>query len=98
MILRAIFWVAVVAILMPHEPDLGFGRPSDGGSGVLTQMSDALKSPHACEGNEGACFAAFTLMDKVKAEGFHRLAQVKADIEEAQRERRESRPRNFPRT
>ena len=27
MIFRAIFWIAVVALLMPHEPDLGLGRP-----------------------------------------------------------------------
>ncbi len=31
MILRAIFWVAVVAVLMPHEPNLGFGRPHASG-------------------------------------------------------------------
>jgi hypothetical protein len=31
MILRAILWIAVVAILMPHEPDLGFGRPHESG-------------------------------------------------------------------
>lgn len=27
MIFRAIFWIGLVAFLMPHEPDLGFGRP-----------------------------------------------------------------------
>ena len=27
MILRALFWIAVVAVFMPREPDLGFGRP-----------------------------------------------------------------------
>lgn len=27
MILRALFWISLVAILMPHEPDLGLGRP-----------------------------------------------------------------------
>ena len=27
MIIRAIFWIGLVAFLMPHEPDLGFGRP-----------------------------------------------------------------------
>ena len=29
MIIRAIFWIALVAFLMPHEPDLGFGRPGE---------------------------------------------------------------------
>jgi hypothetical protein len=27
MLFRALFWIALVAFLMPHEPDLGFGRP-----------------------------------------------------------------------
>ncbi len=27
MIIRAVFWIGLVAFLMPHEPDLGFGRP-----------------------------------------------------------------------
>jgi hypothetical protein len=27
MILRAIFWIGLVAFLMPREPDLGFGPP-----------------------------------------------------------------------
>ncbi len=27
MILRAAFWIAVVAVFMPREPDVGFGRP-----------------------------------------------------------------------
>src|SRR5579872_1864455 len=27
MLFRAIFWIGLVSLLMPHEPDLGFGRP-----------------------------------------------------------------------
>jgi len=27
MLFRAIFWIGVVAVLMPREPDLGLGRP-----------------------------------------------------------------------
>jgi len=27
MILRAAFWIAVVAVFIPREPDLGYGRP-----------------------------------------------------------------------
>ena len=29
MLLRALFWITLVAILMPHEPDVGLGRPGD---------------------------------------------------------------------
>jgi hypothetical protein len=89
MILRAIFWVAVVGFLLPHEPDLGLGRP--GASDSLTsQVSSALKAPHACDGREGACSTLSTIVDRIKATGADRLAQVKADIEEAQAERRGS--------
>ncbi|MBV9992561.1 MAG: hypothetical protein JOZ72_14880 [Alphaproteobacteria bacterium] len=35
MIFRAIFWIGLVALLMPHEPDLGFGRP-DRASDAMT--------------------------------------------------------------
>ena len=35
MILRAIFWIGLVSFLMPHEPDLGFGRPGSALSSLL---------------------------------------------------------------
>ncbi len=35
MILRAIFWIGLVSLLMPHEPDLGFGRPGSGLAALL---------------------------------------------------------------
>ncbi len=28
MLLRAAFWIAVVAVFIPREPDIGYGRPS----------------------------------------------------------------------
>ena len=39
MILRALFWIAVVAIFMPHEPDLGLGRPGAIDSAPLAQIA-----------------------------------------------------------
>ena len=32
MIFRAIFWIGLVSLLAPHEPDLGLGRPGAGTS------------------------------------------------------------------
>jgi hypothetical protein len=32
MIFRAVFWIGLVALLMPHEPDLGLGHPGAGTS------------------------------------------------------------------
>ena len=50
MIIRALFWIALVAFLMPHEPDLGFGRPGahatkTPGSGMFASLqSIALRN------------------------------------------------------
>jgi hypothetical protein len=30
MIFRALFWIGLVSLLMPHEPDLGLGHPAAG--------------------------------------------------------------------
>lgn len=63
MILRALFWIVVVAIFMPHEPDLGLGRPESAASPVLG------------------------LLDNLHIFSVRSFAQVKAEIEESQRER-----------
>jgi hypothetical protein len=75
MILRALFWISVVAIFMPHEPDLGLGRPTraadlDGGEGGTL---------HCREG--GACATALDYLDRFQAIAVRNLAEVKADIE-----------------
>ncbi|HEY4112939.1 MAG TPA: hypothetical protein VGM17_02665 [Rhizomicrobium sp.] len=88
MILRAIFWIAVVAVLMPHEPDLGLGRPGKNES-IASQVSTALRAPHTCDGGQVACVALSAIVDRIKASGAKSLAQVKADIEEAEAQRRE---------
>lgn len=79
----------MVAVLMPHEPNLGLGRPGTNDS-VSAQVTSALKAPRACDGQEVACFALSAIVDRIKMSGARSLAQVKADIEEAQAERRES--------
>jgi hypothetical protein len=43
MIFRAIFWVAVVAAFLPHEPDLSYGRPGDSGE-VAAFLRDTLQA------------------------------------------------------
>jgi hypothetical protein len=39
MIFRAVFWIGLVSLLAPHEPDLGLGRP---GAGI--SLPDTVKS------------------------------------------------------
>jgi hypothetical protein len=90
MILRALFWIGVVSVLMPREPDLGLGRP--GGQGLTEQaqawVSDTARQPsQVCNGRERACAAGLTFLDSLQGAAVRSLAQVKADIEAAQRAR-----------
>ena len=87
MILRAIFWIGLVALLMPHEPDLGLGRPASPGSHLAVAASSALKQTDSCETEKAVCSAALGLLDRVKLSGIHSLARVRADIEQAERAR-----------
>jgi hypothetical protein len=41
MIFRAVFWIGLVSLLTPHEPDLGLGRP---GAGTLPSSPSAILS------------------------------------------------------
>ena len=70
MILRAIFWLGLVAVLMPHEPDLGFGRPGE----RLT----ATQSGAACPEQQVICGGA--LLERFQSTVARNLARVRADI------------------
>jgi hypothetical protein len=72
MLFRAIFWIAVVAIFMPREPDLGLGRP--GASHALT-----------CEGYGKPCATTLGALDTFQSIAVRSLAQVKAEIEADER-------------
>jgi len=64
MLLRAIFWIGLVAFLMPHEPDLGFGRP---GTHANAQPSD---------GRDGSA----TFLARFRSLALRNLDQVRADL------------------
>ena len=90
MIFRAIFWIGLVALLMPHEPDLGYGRPSldaqsdlGGTSAVADWAQSKLRSadPQAlCSANKDACSAGVSLLQDFRAATLKSLAEVKDDI------------------
>jgi hypothetical protein len=91
MIFRAIFWVGLVALLMPHEPDLGFGRPASIDSDVTGQVSDWTKvnvqtnlahPTGLCRYNPYDCAKGVTLLDNFKSAATRSLADVRADIEQ----------------
>jgi hypothetical protein len=73
MIFRAVFWIGLVSLLMPHEPNLGFGRPQVGAS--PTNVSERL---------DGSGRSSW-LLESFKSVATRSLARVKADIEESQR-------------
>lgn len=95
MILRALFWVAVVAVFMPHEPDLGLGRPEAMASAILPAQvaqfaGDAAAAPQTvCNAHAQGCAAALGLLDRFQDVAVRSLAQVRTEIEASQRARTE---------
>lgn len=96
MIFRALFWIGLVSLLAPHEPDLGFGHP---GAGTLEpslatiQPSVLSRSAQDCG---SACAGGLGLAGLFHLDGHEslaaglaaRLAEVKAEIEADRRMRR----------
>ncbi len=85
MIFRAIFWIGLVSFLMPHEPDLGFGRPGAALSaaapssiGALIQASGAAQD--ACATHKEACAGSLSILDGFQAVAIRSMDQVRADL------------------
>jgi hypothetical protein len=85
MIFRAVFWIGLVSLLMPHEPDLGLGRPAAGTllpSAVSAWTDSGLSRPgHVCEDHAVACAGGLTLLDSFQSKAVRGLAAVKAEID-----------------
>lgn len=85
MIFRAVFWIGLVSLLAPHEPDLGLGRPGAGTSpsSPATALSLAsglsrtdMSCGSACAGGLGLLELVHVDRDSIVAG----LADVKAQI------------------
>jgi hypothetical protein len=94
MIFRALFWIGLVSLLAPHEPDLGLGHPgaskSQPSPAMIPSAANGLSrtgrdcgSP--CAGGLGLTRIFHLNTDAGMAAG---LADVKAQIEADQRARR----------
>ena len=92
MIFRAVFWIGLVSLLMPHEPDLGLGRPGAGISHLtpasILSRADGLSRTGSdcssgCAGGLGLLSAFHLNPDRVT----RGLADVKAQIEQDRRDR-----------
>lgn len=84
MLFRALFWIAVAALLLPHEPDLGLGRPE-----TLTRFVQPLLALIGAPGTacNTACPPEAALPGSLHGFALHSLAEVKADIEADERAR-----------
>ncbi len=86
MIFRAVFWIGLVSLLMPHEPDLGLGRPGAGTSlptAVISGAVNGLSHPGVCDGHAAACAGGLGLLDAFQGGATRGLAAVKAEIDES---------------
>jgi hypothetical protein len=81
MILRAAFWIAVVAVLIPREPDVGFGRPSVP-SIVPPQTAEwiaqTFKAPPCNERSQ--CLGGLSLVSDLRGALITRLDRARAEI------------------
>ena len=91
MIFRAVFWIGLMSLLMPHEPDLGLGRPGAGTSHLSpASIQSAANGLSRTDQDCGSGCADLGLLsvfhlnpDRLTAG----LADVKAQIEQDQRDR-----------
>jgi hypothetical protein len=85
MIFRAMFWIGLVSLLAPHEPDLGLGRPGAGISLPATVKSWAVtglsRPGNLCGGAEGACAGGLGAL--TGAIDQHRLADMKLELDDS---------------
>ena len=90
MIFRALFWIGLVSLLMPHEPDLGLGRPGAGTSSptpasIRSAANGLSRTDRDCSpGCAGGLLSVFHLNSGGLIAG---LADVKAQIAQDRRNR-----------
>ena len=91
MLFRAIFWIGLVALLMPHEPDLGYGRPHTAvslPSEVTNWFNREVQAhPDLCSEHHSVCTAGTNLLSGMQSLALRNLGQVKAEIEASQHQR-----------
>jgi hypothetical protein len=93
MLIRAAFWIGVVALLMPHEPNLGYGRPNAEwwpGAALSWMDSNVGKPSEICkEGDVCKVVLHGAAASGAGAQSFamRSISQARAEIEQAERER-----------
>ena len=91
MLFRAIFWIALVALLMPREPDLGYGRPHASlplPNEAANWLSAEMKAhSDLCSDHRSACSAGANLVSSLQGLALRSLGEVKVEIEASQHQR-----------
>ena len=85
MIFRAIFWIGLVSLLMPHGSDLWSGHPGAGTGLFLHANSRAVsglsRPDRVCADQAEACAGGLPLLEDFQGQALKGLAAVKADID-----------------
>ncbi|MBS0472287.1 MAG: hypothetical protein JSR60_14540 [Proteobacteria bacterium] len=81
MILRAAFWIALVSFFMPHEPDLGFGRPGAAPASIASLIPSVPDTHVDCSAHQDACAGGLSIIDGFQSYAVRSLDAVRADIE-----------------
>ena len=93
MIFRAIFWIGLVSLLMPHDPDVRPGHPGVGtGLSFLTNLravSGLSRSDRVCGDRAEACAGSLPLLENFQSAALEGLATVKAQIDADRKARAE---------
>jgi hypothetical protein len=92
MLIRAAFWIGIVALLMPHEPNVGFGRPDAQWwpGAALSWVDSAIGAPSEICSQGATCKTVLNRASahvNVNAFAIRGLSQAKAEIEQAERDR-----------
>ena len=81
MILRAAFWIAVVAVLIPREPDGGLGRPNVPSivpPKTAEWIAQTFKVPPCSEPTQ--CLGGLSLVSDLRGALIVRLDRARAEI------------------
>ncbi len=81
MILRAAFWITVVAVFIPREPDIGYGRPdapSVAPPKIVELAAQWLKVPPCAE--PAHCVAGLSLAADFRQAVRERLERAKTEL------------------
>ena len=89
-LVRVVFWLTVVALLMPREPDVGLGVPGADAAERLVPVLTVSVTPRGmpdCESYQAACETGLKVVDDIQTAVLIGLARVKIEIERQKRQR-----------